>query len=162
TTDRQSRAAPARPWSSVAKKRRRGGSCRLGGKKTEDHRRIALRLEADALGGAATGHDLEREYLFEGEFRVCRQAELFEGQHHIAFMGCVRIEIDGDNDNIGAAGNLRITKDVGVFAVDKAQVEKFLHCRIIPSKLVENPDVLLDMARAIPVPHLVFVFFGVA
>src|SRR5437763_3712956 len=40
------------------------------------------------------------------------------------------------------------------------KVEKLLQSRVFPPKLIEDRDLLLNVARRIPIPHLVLVFLG--
>ena len=77
-------------------------------------------------------------------------------------MRVVGVEVDGDQDHVRPIGShLAVKEDVVVVAAVETQVGQFLQRAVLAPDAVDGGDQFLDVARAIPVPHLVVVFFRV-
>src|SRR4029077_7147157 len=103
-------------------------------------------VEVKALGGAWAGDEPSRERLLEREFGIGWQAELGKRQLDLALMRGVRVEIHGKEYGISMVGRgLRISENIRVRATEKAQVEKFVQCRVVAPEPVKDRDIFLDV-----------------
>src|SRR5580704_17985925 len=137
-------------------------SWRTDWEQTEQLCRVGLGVENQVLAVAAPRQDAPGKRLLHQKLLLAGAPPVGPRQYDLAAMRPVRVEVDdGDNDVGPVCRRLGVGEDIGVGAVEEAQVSEFVQGRVLAAKAVEDRDVALDVARTVPIPNLVLVFFRV-
>ena len=129
----------------------------------EDMHRPLVWIESDVIAAAVPIEALAGQQIVH-RVRVAPVGEtkLFEGHFHKSCLVMVRIEIDGDQDDVvPRRSGLGVPEDLVVVRRQETQVIVEMQRAIVPADVIELGDVLLDVPGRVPIPALELVFFAV-
>src|SRR5690349_12711174 len=127
----------------------------------ENRRRIRLRIEANALTGAAPVMLRAAQELRHLEGLALANLQGGERQLDHRFARVEGIEIDGNEDAVGAIrADLAVEEHALVLGRIEAKIGELVQRRIVAADVIDRGDIGFDVARPIPVPDFIFVLLG--